>query len=89
MMDTSIESRPRGAALIKAVQDIRDGRVDLSLGETVQAATPFILPVAGASILAAIAITFGLILLTNNVSEMSRHVVDWMDKLGLDRLTVS
>jgi hypothetical protein len=51
------------AALIKAVQDIRDGRVDLSLGETVQAATPFILPVAGASILAGIAITFGLILL--------------------------
>jgi len=32
---------------------------------------------------------FGLILLTNNVSEMSRHVVNWMDKLGLDRLTVS
>src|SRR5436190_14110235 len=32
---------------------------------------------------------FGLVLLTNNVSEMSRHVVNWMDKLGLDRLTVS
>jgi hypothetical protein len=51
------------AALIKAVQDIRDGRVDLSVGETLEAATPLILPVAGASILAAIAITFGLILL--------------------------
>jgi hypothetical protein len=51
------------AALIKAVQDIRDGRVDLSVGETLSAATPFILPVAGASILAGIAITFGLILL--------------------------
>ena len=28
-------------------------------------------------------------LLTNNVDAMSRHVIDWMDKLGLDRLTVS
>jgi cytochrome c-type biogenesis protein len=32
---------------------------------------------------------FGLILLTNNVSFLSRHVITWMDKLGLDRLTVS
>lgn len=51
------------AALTKAAQDIRDGRVDLSMEETVSAATPYILPVAGASILAGIAITFGLILL--------------------------
>jgi hypothetical protein len=51
------------AALIKAVQDVRDGRVDLSLGETVSAATPYIWPVAGASILAGIAITIGLILI--------------------------
>ena len=51
------------ATLIKAVQDVRDGRADLSLGETVNAATPFIWPVAGASILAGIAITIGLILL--------------------------
>lgn len=51
------------AALIKAVQDVRDGRVDLSVGETLSAATPYILPVAGASILAGIAITFGLILI--------------------------
>jgi cytochrome c-type biogenesis protein len=33
--------------------------------------------------------TFGLVLLTNNVSEMSRHVINWMDTVGLDRLTVS
>src|SRR5215813_13970972 len=33
------------ASLIKAVQDVRDGRVDLDLGQTVQAAGPFILPV--------------------------------------------
>ena len=51
------------AALVKAVQDVRDGRADLSFGETVSAATPYIWAVAGASILAGIAITIGLILL--------------------------
>jgi hypothetical protein len=51
------------AALVTAVQDVRDGRVDLSVGQTFSAATPFIPSVAGASILAGIAITFGLILL--------------------------
>ncbi len=51
------------AALVKAIQDVRDGRVDLNLGETVSAAMPYILPVAGASILAGIAITIGLILI--------------------------
>jgi hypothetical protein len=50
------------ATLVKAVQDVRDGRADLSIGETVSAATPFIGPVALASILAGIAITIGLIL---------------------------
>jgi hypothetical protein len=50
------------AALVKAVQDIRDGRADLSLGETVSAATPYIWAVAGASILAGIAIAIGLVL---------------------------
>ena len=51
------------ATLVKAVQDVRDGRVDMSIGETVRAATPFLAPVAGASILAGIAITIGLILI--------------------------
>jgi hypothetical protein len=51
------------AALVKAVQDIRDGRADLSIGETVSAATPYIWSVAAASILAGIAITIGLILI--------------------------
>src|SRR6266550_2252919 len=51
------------AALIKAVQDVRDGRVDLDLSQTVRAAGPFILPVIGASILAGIGITIGFILL--------------------------
>jgi hypothetical protein len=51
------------AALVKAVQDVRDGRVDLDFGETVSAALPFVLPVAVASILASIGIAIGLGLL--------------------------
>lgn len=51
------------AALVKAVEDVRDGRVDLSLTDTVQAARPAVARVAGASILASIAIAIGLILL--------------------------
>ncbi len=51
------------ASLIKAVQDVRDGRVDLDLSQTVQAASPYILPVIGAAILAGIGITIGFILL--------------------------
>jgi hypothetical protein len=51
------------ASLIKAVQDIRDGRADLDLGETVRAAGPYILPVIGASILAGIGVAIGLFLL--------------------------
>jgi len=50
------------ASLIKAVQDVRDGRADLDLAETVRAALPFILPVIGASILAGIGIAIGLVL---------------------------
>ena len=51
------------ASLIKAVQDVRDGRVDLDLSETVQAAAPYVLPVIGAAILAGIGITIGFFLL--------------------------
>ncbi len=51
------------ATLVKAVQDVRDGRVDMSLGETVRAAIPYIGSVALASILAGIAIVIGLILI--------------------------
>ncbi len=51
------------ATLVKAVQDVRDGRADMSISETVSAALPYIWPVAGASILAAIAIAIGLVLL--------------------------
>jgi len=51
------------AALVKAVQDVRDGRVDLDLRETVNAARPFVGPVALASILASIAIGIGFALI--------------------------
>lgn len=51
------------ASLIKAVQDVRDGRVDLDLSQTVRAAGPYILPVIAASILAGIGIAIGFVLL--------------------------
>jgi hypothetical protein len=51
------------ASLIKAVQDVRDGRVDLDLSQTVRAAAPYILPVIGASILAGIGVAIGFVLL--------------------------
>jgi hypothetical protein len=51
------------AALVKAVQDVRDGRVDLDLRGTLSAALPYVLSVAAASILAAIAIVIGFALL--------------------------
>jgi len=51
------------ATLVKSVQDIRDGRADLSVGGTVSAALPSFWSVAAASILAGIGITIGLILI--------------------------
>jgi hypothetical protein len=51
------------ATLVKAVQDVRDGHADLSIRQTVNEALPFLAPVAGASILAGIAITIGLVLI--------------------------
>jgi hypothetical protein len=51
------------AALVKAVQDVRDGRADLSLGETVSSVLPFIGSVAIASILASIGIGIGIVLI--------------------------
>ena len=51
------------AALVKAVEDVRDGRVDMSLGDTIQAARPFLGRVAGASVLAGLGIGVGLLLL--------------------------
>jgi len=51
------------AALVIAVQDVRDGRVDLDLRATVSAAMPFVGAVAVASILASLGIAVGLFLL--------------------------
>jgi len=51
------------ATLVKAVQDVRDGRADLSISETVNQATPFIGSVFLASLLAGIAIFIGFILI--------------------------
>jgi uncharacterized membrane protein len=51
------------AAMVKAVQDVRDGRADLSLDATISAGARYLLPVAGASILAGIGIGIGLVLL--------------------------
>jgi len=51
------------AAPVKAVEDVRDGRADLSLTDTLQAARPAVPRVAAASILASIAIVFGFALL--------------------------
>ena len=52
------------AALVKAVQDVRDdGRVDLDLRATLAAASPYLGTVAIASILASIGITIGFALI--------------------------
>jgi hypothetical protein len=51
------------AALVKAVQDVRDGRIDLNLGDTVSAALPYLLTVAVAGFLASIGIAIGLALI--------------------------
>ncbi len=51
------------AALVKAVQDVRDGRADLDLRGTLSAASPYIGAVAVASILAGIGIGIGFILI--------------------------
>jgi len=51
------------AALVKAVQDARDGRGELDLRASINAALPFVWIVAIASIFASIAIGIGLVLL--------------------------
>jgi hypothetical protein len=51
------------AALVEAVSDIRDGRVDMTLGETLSRGASRIVPVALAGILAGIGIAIGLLLL--------------------------
>jgi hypothetical protein len=50
-------------ALVTAVSDIRDGRADLSVGDTFRKAQPFLGRIAGASILAGIGIALGFVAL--------------------------
>ena len=50
-------------ALVTAVADVRDGRADLSIGETFTRARPYILTLLLAAILAGLGIAFGLLLL--------------------------
>jgi hypothetical protein len=50
-------------ALVKAVDDVRDGRPDLSLGETFDAVRPQLPAIIVAGILAGLGIFFGLLLL--------------------------
>lgn len=49
--------------VVKLVQDVRDGRRDLALGDLFSAASPFILPLIGFGILFGIGVTIGFILL--------------------------
>ena len=50
-------------ALVKAFDDIKDGRADMSFGATVAAARPFIGRIIGASLLAGLGIGLGFLLL--------------------------
>jgi hypothetical protein len=49
--------------VVNLVRDVQDGRRDFSAGELLSSATPFIVPLVGAGILAGIAIGIGLFLL--------------------------
>jgi len=51
------------AALVEAVADVRDGRADLTLSETLGRVWPRLGPVIGAGLLAGIAIAIGLVLI--------------------------
>jgi len=51
------------AALVEAVADVRDGRADLTLSETIGRVWPRLWPVIGAGLLAGIAIAIGFVLI--------------------------
>jgi hypothetical protein len=50
-------------ALVEAIADVRDGRADLTIGETFKRAQPYILRLLGAGFLAGIGIFIGFLLL--------------------------
>ncbi|HET8862082.1 MAG TPA: hypothetical protein VFM94_02405 [Solirubrobacterales bacterium] len=49
--------------VVKLVEDVRDGRRDLGVGDLFSAASPFILPLIGFGILFGIGVTIGFVLL--------------------------
>lgn len=49
-------------AVVQAVRDMQDGKRDLSVGEVIASAVPFIGPLIGAGLLAGLGIVIGLIL---------------------------
>jgi ABC-type multidrug transport system fused ATPase/permease subunit len=50
-------------ALCEAVADVRDGRADLSISETIQKVRPRVAPLLGAGVLAGLGVAVGLLLL--------------------------
>jgi hypothetical protein len=50
-------------ALVVAIDDVRDGRADLSIGQTLERVQPRLTTLAAAGLLAAVAIGFGFVLL--------------------------
>ena len=50
-------------ALVEAVQDVRDGRVDMTIGELYERTRPFLPALIAAGLLAGIGISIGLVLL--------------------------
>lgn len=50
-------------ALCEAVADVRDGRADLSISETLQKVRPRVAPLLGAGVLAGLGVAVGLVLL--------------------------
>lgn len=50
-------------ALCEAVADVRDGRVDLSISDTIQKVRPRVAPLLGAGVLAGLGVAVGLLLL--------------------------
>ena len=73
-------------ALTRAVQDIRDGRADLSVGETFKSVQDKIGPIAGAAILAGLGIAIGLLLLI--VPAIVLENVGALDSFGRSRAIV-
>jgi hypothetical protein len=60
---STIASTLYQGTVVELVSDVQDGRRDSSVGDLLRSATPFILPLIGAGILAGLGIGIGLILL--------------------------